>query len=191
MPVVRDPVAGLVRQPDLGESDPVLEALRRGEKIPDRRAHLLRLAWDQTMPYEEAERLLPEDELDDLCDLLDDLRNYGIVHSVYELQSAQRNGWILSDDDRSWYRRELGLPPEREWTDSDAHRLALWRSGIRIEDEIEHLAQWVLDTRIGYNELYARLPTLELRQVFELVDPKTMAQIDERKQERVQLRELA
>ena len=182
MPIVRDPVAGLTYQDAGLTSDPVLDALRRGEEVPDRRANLLRLAWDRTMSYEEAERLLPDDELDDLCDLLDDLRNHGVVHCVYELQAAQRNGWIMSDQDRAWYRSECGLPPEREWTEADERRLALWRSGIRIEDEVMHLAQWVLDARVQYEELYARLPTRELNQVFTLVDPQAMSEIAQRTQ---------
>ena len=177
MPIVKDPAAGLVRRAGNG-SDPILEALRRGEGIPDRRANLLRLAWDQTMPYAEAERLLPEDEIDDLCDLLDDLRSYGVVHCVHHLQAAQRDGWILSDADRAWYRRECGLPPEQDWTEADAARLTLWRKGIRIADEIEHVAQWVLDARIRYDELTARLPSAEHRLVLERVDPQTMARSD-------------
>ena len=180
MSIVREPAAGLMRRRDDGQDDPILEALRRGDEIPDRRANLLRLAWDQTMSYDEAERLLPDAEVDDLCDLLDDLRSYGVVHCVYELQAAQRGGWILSDADRAWYRRECGLPPEREWTAADERRLSLWRKGIRIADEIEHVAQWVLDARIKYDELTAHLPTAERRQVFERVDPKTMAELDAR-----------
>ena len=177
MPIVKDPAAGLVRRAGNG-SDPILEALRRGEDIPDRRANLLRLAWDQTIPHAEAEQLLPEDEIDDLCDLLDDLRSYGVVHCVHHLQAAQRDGWILSDADRAWYRRECGLPPEQVWTEADAARLALWRKGIRIADEIEHVAQWVLDARIKYDELTARLPSAEHRLVLERVDPQTMARSD-------------
>lgn len=177
MPIVKDPAAGLVRQAGNG-SDHILEALRRGEDIPDRRANLLRLAWDQTMPYAEAERLLPEDEIDDLCDLLDDLRSYGIVHCVHHLQAAQRDGWILSDEDRAWYRRECGLPPEQDWTEADAARLALWRKGIRIADEIEHVAQWLLDARITDDELTARLPSAEHRLVLERVDPQTVTRND-------------
>lgn len=177
MPIVKDPAAGLVRQAGNG-SDHILEALRRGEDIPDRRANLLRLAWDQTMPYAEAERLLPEDEIDDLCDLLDDLRSYGIVHCVHHLQAAQRDGWILSDEDRAWYRHECGLPPEQDWTEADAARLALWRKDIRIADEIEHVAQWLLDARITDDELTARLPSAEHRLVLERVDPQTMARND-------------
>ena len=180
MSIVREPAVGLIRRDSNGQDDPILEALRRGDEIPDRRANLLRLAWDQTMSYDEAERLLPDAEVDDLCDLLDDLRSYGVVHCVYELQAAQRDGWILSDADRAWYRRECGLPPEREWTATDERRLSLWRKGIRIADEIQHVAQWVLDARIKYDELNARLPTTERRQVFERVDPKTMAEIDAR-----------
>ena len=174
MSIVKDPVVGLTRRDAEGQDDPALEALRRGEDIPDRRANLLRLAWDQTMPYEEAERLLPEDEIDELCDLLDDVRSYGVVHCVYQLKAAQRNGWILSDEDRAWYRRECGLPPEREWTASDEARRSLWRTGIRIADEVEHLARWVLDTRIDHAELTARVPTEELGRVFEIVDPETL-----------------
>lgn len=177
MPIAKDPAAGLIRRPG-NESDPILEALRRSEEIPDRRANLLRLAWDQTMPYAEAERLLPEDEIDDLCDLLDDLRSYGIVHCVHHLRAAQRDGWILSDEDRAWYRRECGLPPEQDWTESDAARLTLWRKGIRIADEIEHVAQWLLDARITDDELTARLPSAEHRLVLERVDPQTMARND-------------
>ena len=111
MPIVKDPIVGLIRRDDGGRGDPVLEALRRGDDIPDRRANLLRLAWDQTMPYEEAERLLPDDEMDELCDLLDDVRMYGIVHCVYQLMAAQRNGWILSDEDRAWYRLRMRVAP--------------------------------------------------------------------------------
>ena len=178
MPIARDPVGGLVHHPAGQAGDPVLDALRRGEEIPDRRANLLRLAWDRTLPYEEAERLLPEDELDDLCDLLDDLRSYGTVHCVYELKQAQRTGWILSDEDRAWYRRECGLPDERPWTDADASILELWRKGVRIEQEAEHVARWVLDARIEYEELQSRLPTAALQRVFALLEPGSVEVLD-------------
>ena len=44
MSIVKDPVVGLIRRDAGGQDDPVLEALRRGEDIADRRANLLRLA---------------------------------------------------------------------------------------------------------------------------------------------------
>ena len=184
MPVVRDPIAGLVRRQGDGQDDPILNALRHGEDVPDRRAHLLRLYWDGTLSYEEGERLTSEDEIDELCDLVHDMEDKAIIARTYAIDEAQRGGWILSDADRDWFRRECNLPPIRDWTPTDESRLSLWRRGVRLEAELEHVAQWLLDTRIPYAEIFSRLTTAESRLVHQLVDPGQVARQDARQRER-------
>ncbi len=179
MPIVKDPVAGLLRLPASDQVDPMHAALRRGEAIPDRRANLLRLAWDQTMSYEEAERLLTDDEIDDLCDLLYDMRDDAILARAYAIDEAQRNGWILTDTDRDWFRQECNLPPVGDWSAADERQLSLWRRGVRIEDEARFVAQLLLDTRIPYREIDSRLSTAESTLVHELVDPAEVARAAE------------
>ena len=179
MPIVKDPVAGLLRLPASDQVDPMHAALRRGEEIPDRRANLLRLAWDQTMSYEEAERLLTDDEIDDLCDLLYDMRDDAILARAYAIDEAQRNGWILTDTDRDWFRQECNLPPVGDWSAADERRLSLWRRGVRIEDEARFVAQLLVDTRIPYREIDSRLSTAESTLVHKLVDPAEVARAAE------------
>ena len=144
---------------------------------------MLRLYWGGTLSYDEGERLVSEQEIDELCDLVYDMESEAILARTYAIDEAQRGGWILSNVDRDWFRRECNLPPIKDWTPTDESRLLLWRRGVRLEDELEHVAQWMLDARIPYREIFSRMTTAESRLVHQIVDPEQVAREDARRRE--------
>lgn len=160
--------------------DPNLAALRRGEVVPDRRHNLFIWSWRGALSYDEAERLLPDEELDALCDVLNHLQEDAVLARSYAVEEAMTDGWILTSSQRAWLRAECGLPPTLEQTADDARRMEAWIGGRRIQKQIEHLARWTLDARVDWDLVDERLTEQEYRHLLELVDPDELRRIDGR-----------
>ncbi len=163
-----------------GRVHPSLVALRRGEAIPDRRRHIFMWSWQGALSYDEAELLLPDDELDALCDLLNHLQDGAVLPRAYAVEEAAEGGWISTDSERAWLRNECGLPPVVIQKADDARRMAAWIDGQPILKTIEHLARWTLDARIDWELVDQRLTEKEYRYLVELVDPDELVRMDSR-----------
>ena len=94
MSIVTDQVGQIIRRLRRAPADPLLEAFRRGEEIADRRAHLIRWARDGSMSYAEAERLVSDEELDDICDFLLDSDPGAETRHAEAVAEAERDGWL-------------------------------------------------------------------------------------------------
>ncbi len=160
------------------ENDALYAAFLRGESIRDRRPNLFRWSWCGRLPYEEAERLLPEDELDDLCDLLRHLQEDAVFARAYAVSEAYREGWITTLEERNWLRRECELTELTEQSAEEAAQMQAWLGGERIEHEIERLACWARDARIDWDVLDRRITDDEFRRMLALADPDELVRLE-------------
>ena len=137
-------------------------------------------SWQGTLSYDEAELLLPDDELDALCDLLNHLQDDAVLPRAYAVEEAAEGGWISTDSERAWLRKECGLPPVLSQTADDARRMAAWINGQQIQKMMEDLARWTLDARIDWDLVDKRLTEKEYRYLVELVDPDELVRMEGR-----------